>query len=233
MTTSAVPDARLAKSIALLMLLSIVFGGLGESYLPGRIIVSNDPAATALNIAQHPLLFRLGFATYLVEALCDIALAVLFYVLLKPVSRTWALFSVFLGAFSTATYAVAEMFYFGSQLALTNAEYLKAFTPQQLDALALLAMKMSSRIGYSFLGAYGLTTAVRGYLLYRSGYVPRILGALFVIGGAAFIYQSAATILAPQYTSFLVLMPMGVAGIAFMLWLFVKGFAAPRPTSAA
>jgi hypothetical protein len=232
MTSSSMPDPRLAKAIALLMLLSIIFGGLGESYLPGRIIASNDAAATALNITQHPMLFRLGFATYLVEAICDIGLAVLFYILLKPVGRSLALFAAFLGVLSTATYAVSEMFYFGSQLALTNAEYLKAFTPQQLDAIALLSMKMAARIGYSFLCTYGLAAAVRGYLLYRSGYVPRIIGALFMFAGAGFIYQSAATILAPQYTTFFVLLPMALAGIALMLWLVVKGFSTPRPAIA-
>ena len=70
---------RYARPIAVLMLLSMIFGGLGESYLPGRIIVSNDAAATAQNILQHPTIFRLAFATYLVEAICDIGLAVLFY----------------------------------------------------------------------------------------------------------------------------------------------------------
>jgi hypothetical protein len=69
---------RYAKIAGVAMLLSIVFGALGEAYLPGQIIVSGDPAATAANIVNHPTLFRLGFATYLVEGICDIALTLAF-----------------------------------------------------------------------------------------------------------------------------------------------------------
>jgi len=216
---------RYARPIAVLMLLSMVFGGLGESYLPGRIIVSNDAAATAQNILRHPTMFRLAFATYMVEAMCDVGLAVLFYQLLKHTSQTLALFSALLGVLSTATYAVSEMFYLGSQLALTNAEYLKTFTQPQLETLALLAMKMSARIGYTFLCTYGLVTFIRGYLLYTSALVPRGIGALLMLGGVGFIAQSGATILAPQYTSAFLLMPLALGGLLLMLWLFVKGVA--------
>src|SRR5215467_8330367 len=86
---------RYARVIALLILLSAVFGGLGESYVPSKIIVSGDAASTANNIITSPMLFRLGFAAYLVEAVCDVALALLFYVLLRPAGQYLALFFVF------------------------------------------------------------------------------------------------------------------------------------------
>src|SRR6478672_6169445 len=86
---------RYARVAGVAMLFSIVFGGLGEAYLPGRIIVSGDAAATAANVLGHPTLFRLTFAAYLVEGLCDVLLAVVFYILLKPVNRNLALISVF------------------------------------------------------------------------------------------------------------------------------------------
>src|ERR1041385_5983262 len=102
----AEPIQRYARITAVLLLLSVIFGGIGESYIPGRIIVTGDAAATARNIVEHPLLFRAGFATYLVEGICDIALSALFYLLLRPVSRSLALFAAFLGVFSTAMSAV-------------------------------------------------------------------------------------------------------------------------------
>src|SRR5215475_5079352 len=117
------PVQRYARVIALLILLSAVFGGLGESYVPSRIIVSGDAAATATNIAASPMLFRLGFAAYLVEAVCDVALALLFYVLLRPAGRHLALFTAFLGLISTALYAVAEAFYFAPTIMLSGADY--------------------------------------------------------------------------------------------------------------
>jgi len=69
---------RYSRAAGVAMLLSIVFGFLGEAYLPGRILVRGDAAATAANILNHPTLFRLGFATYLVEGICDVALSVFF-----------------------------------------------------------------------------------------------------------------------------------------------------------
>ncbi len=217
------PVQRYARIIALLMLLSVIFGGLGESYIPSKIIVSGNAAATASNIVASPMLFRLGFATYLVEAICDVALAVLFYVLLRPVNRNLALFTAFLGLISTTLYAVAEAFYFAPSIILSGADYLKTFSPEQLNSLSYLSLRLFNKIAGLFLVFYGLGMVVRGYLIYRSGYLPSVLGVLLAIGGAGFILQTVATVLAPQYVSSLLLMPMAVAGLALMIWLFVKG----------
>lgn len=220
------PIQRVARMIGVLILLSAVFGGLGESYIPGKFIVTGDAAATAHNITASPMLFRLGFATYLVEAVCDIALAVLFYRLLRPVSKNLALFTAFLGLFSTALYAVAEAFYFAPTLLLNGGEYLEAFSPDQLNSLAYLSLRLFGRIAGSFLGFYGLASAIRGYLIYRSGYLPRILGVLFMIAGAGFIADNLTIVLA-GYASGYFLMPMGVAGISLMFWLLMKGVNGP------
>ena len=214
---------RYARAAGILILLTIIFGAWGESYVPSKLIVSTDAAATARNIVGSPLLFRTGFAAYLVEAVCDVCLALVFYVLLRPVDRNLALLSAFLGIVSTVTYAFAECFYFAPSLLLSGADYLKTFTPAQLDTLALLSMKLFARIAGIFIGFYGLATMLRGYLIYRSGYLPRILGILFVIGGAAFVVQNLAIVLAPQYASGLLLVLIAPAGIALMLWLLVKG----------
>src|SRR6266571_6166332 len=76
-----------ARIAGVLFLLTIVAGGFGEFYVPSRLIVSGDAAATAKNIHDSGWLFRLGFASYLVEAVCDIALALILYVLLRPVRK--------------------------------------------------------------------------------------------------------------------------------------------------
>src|SRR5262245_47988126 len=106
-TPASAPELpRLARFVGLAMLLSVVFGGLGEGYLPGQIVVRGDAAATAANITAHPILFRMMFATYLIEGFCDIILCVLWYLLLKPVNRTLALVSAFIGAVSMITFAI-------------------------------------------------------------------------------------------------------------------------------
>ena len=214
---------QLSLTIATLMLLSAIFGGLGESYIPGALIASRDAAATAQNVLGHDAMYRFGFAAYMIEALCDVALALLFYQLLRPAGQTLALFTAFLGLVSTATYAMAEGLYLAPGVFLSGQDYLKAFTPEQLNALSLAAFKLSARIGMSFLAMYGLASFLRGWLMYRTGYIPKTIGVLFMFAGAAFIWHSAATIIAPRFTSGYTLATMGIAGIALMMWLFVKG----------
>lgn len=213
----------LSRVIGLLILLSIAAGAFGESYVPSRLIASSDAAATARNVIEHDALFRWGFAIYLAEALCDVALAVLFYALLRPVSKTIALVSAFFGLISAAMYAVAESFYFAPGLLLSGAAYLKAFTPEQIDALVLLSFKLFSRIAGLFLIFYGAGVILRGYLIAQSGFLPKTLGVLFVLGGLGFVVRTATLVLAPSMSSAMLLLPMAVAGIALMLWLLVKG----------
>ena len=214
---------RYARTAGALILVSIVFGTLGELVIPSKIIVSTDAAATARNVTMLQPLFRFGFAAYLVEAACDISLAILFYVLLRPAGRNLALVAAFFGLFSTALYAVAEAFYFAPALILGGGGYLKAFSPEQLNALALLSFKLFERVAAIFIGFYGIATMMRGYLIYRSDYLPRILGLLFIIGGVGFVLQNLAIVLAPRVASPLLLIPMGVAGVPMMLWLLIKG----------
>jgi hypothetical protein len=214
---------RYARAAGVAMLLSIIFGAIGEAYVPGQIIVGGDAAATAANIINHPVLFRVGFATYLVEGICDITLAVLFYVLLRPVNRNLALVSAFFGIASMVLFAVAMSAYFGSSLILSDAAGMAAFTTEQRNALALFSLRISTMIATLFLILYGIATMIRGYLIMRSGYFPKVFGWLFMLGGAGFFLRTATYVLAPAYSSELMLLPIAAAGIPFMLWLLIRG----------
>jgi hypothetical protein len=214
---------RYARAAGVAMLLSIVFGFLGESYLPSRIIVRSDAAATAANILGNPTLFRLTFASYLVEGICDVALGVIFYVILRPVDRNLALLSAFFGIVATVTFAIAESGFFASSVILREAGGMSAFTTAQREALALLSVRIGSMIAALFLCMYGIATMVRGYLIARSGYLPRILGILFFVGGAGFFLRSTLYIVAPSLSSPLMLLPMAIAAIPLMGWLLFRG----------
>src|SRR5436305_4441010 len=109
--TSIQPYARTA---GILMLVTILAGFFGESYVQSKIIIAGDAAATAKNVAMFSSFFRLGFAAYLVEALCDVTLAWLFFILLRPVHPNLALLAAFFGLVSTAVYAVSELFYYSA-----------------------------------------------------------------------------------------------------------------------
>ena len=231
MATDPLTLRRYARAIGVAMLLSILFGTLGEMVLPGRIIVPGDPTATAANLA-HLSLVRMSFATYLVEGICDVALAGLFYILLRDVNRNLALLSACFGLAAMVIYATAQSSFFTASLTVSASSGMAAFSAEQRAALAMLAIRRSEAIATLFLALYGIATMLRGYLLLRSRYLPKLLGALFVLGGAGFFLRTATYLLAPAYSSPLLLLPMALGGIPLMLWLLFRGIAtAPDPSA--
>lgn len=220
------PSGRLqtyARIAGVLFLLSMVAGFFGEAYVPSKIIVLSDAAATAHNIRSAETLYRSGFAAYLVEALCDVTLSLLFYALLKTVDENWALLAALFGLLATSLFAVAELFYFGAGIVLRSADSLRAFTPDQLEGLALLSLKLYVYGSGIFMVFYGVAAMLRGYLIYRSRFLPRALGALLMLAGLGFVAKSFALVLAPAYASNLFMAPMFVAGLALAGWMLVKG----------
>lgn len=213
-----------ARAAGVLFLISIAAGGFGEWYVPSRLVVSADPAATAANFIASDSLFRLGFASYLVEAACDVALSLLMYVLLRPVHREMALLAAFFGLVSTAVYAVAgQLFHFAPSFILAGGDDLGSFSPDQVNGLAFLSLKFSGYGGGLFLVFYGVACIVRGYLIFKSGYLPKLLGVLLALGGLGFVTRNFALVLAPAYASDLLLPPMMIAVLALGLWLLLKG----------
>lgn len=212
---------RYARVAGVLFLISLVAGGIGEAYVPSKLVVSGDAAATVANIANHELLYRIGFATFLMESFCDVALALIFYALLRPVNRQLSLLAAFFGLMATATFAFAEAFYFAPTI--MNAEYLKSFSTDQLNALVLLSLKFYSYAGMIFTGYYGIEWLVRACLIWKSTFLPKFLGVLMGIGGLAFVLRNFLMILAPQYASDVFLMLMFPGALAMTVWLLVKG----------
>src|SRR5262245_56711947 len=123
----------IARLSGLLILISIAAGGYGEAYVPGMVTVPSDAAATAKNILAMGWMYRVGFAAYIVEALCDATLSALFYLLLKPAGRELALVVLVFRIISTAAFAAAAIFYYAPVYILNGAKYLTAFSPEQID----------------------------------------------------------------------------------------------------
>lgn len=219
----ATPVQTYARVAGVLFLLSLVAGGFGEWYVPSQLMVPGDAAATAKNIMASDTLFRMGFAGYLVEATCDVALTLILYVLLAPVGKNLALLAAFFRLVATAVFGFAELFYFAPSLILGGADYLKAFSPDQLNTLALLSLKMYGYGGGLFMVLYGVPSMVLGYLIYRSGYLPKGLGALLALGGAGFVIRNFALVLAPAFASSALLLPAMISAPVLGLWLLVWG----------
>lgn len=212
-----------ARVAGVVFLLSFVGGGFGEAYAPAQLIVAGNAAATAHNLVANDLLFRLGFVGYLLEAFTDVALTFLLYVLLRPVHANLAFLVVLFRIMATATFFVGEVFYFAPSLILHGDGYLKTFSPEQLQSLALLSLNVYGYTGGISAMFYGIASIVLGYLMWRSGYLPRVLGALWVFGGFSFVVNAVVLVLAPASTSPLLMVPQVLASLCLGLWLLIRG----------
>lgn len=213
-----------ARAAGLLTFVSLVAGGFGEAYAPAKLIASADAVATARNITTSGEFFRLSFLAYLVEAVSDVTLVLIFYVLLKPVSGGIALLATFFGLIGTTLFAVSEMFYFAAPtLLLSGAEYLRPFSQEQLNAATLFSVKFFGLSSAMFTLLYGVSWILRGYLIIRSTYLPGLIGSLLVVGGAAFAARNVALILAPAYPSGSLLLGIVPGLLLLGLWLLVRG----------
>ena len=210
-----------ARITGVLYLLTMVTGIFAQGFISGRLVVEGDAAATATNILTHRGLFELGFTVYLIEMACQIAITALFYDLLKPAGRSVSLVAAFLGLAGCVIKTFGRLFYIAPLFVLGGASYLSVFSPEQLQAQALLFLKVNDRgagIALAFFGFYALLT---GYLIIRSTFLPRILGVVSVVAGVGWL-----TFLYPPlgYRLFPYIAPFGLLGaLALILWLLVVG----------
>src|SRR3989442_10495235 len=210
-----------ARITGVLYLLTILTGIFAQGFVSGRLVVDGDAAATATNILTHRGFFQLGFTVYLIEMACQIAITALFYDLLKPAGRSVSLVAAFLGLAGCVIKTLSRLFYIAPLFILGGAHYLSVFSTEQLQALALLFLKVNDHgaaIALVFFGFYALLT---GYLIIRSTFLPRILDVLTILGGLAwmsFLYQPLGYRLFPYISA------LGILGAAsLILWLLVFG----------
>jgi len=182
--TSPRLKARIAGAFSLLTILTGIFA---QGFVSDRLVVDGDAAATAANILAHRGLFQWGYAVFLIEMACNIAMTALFYDLLKPAGRSVSLLAAFLGFAGCVIKTFSRVFFIVPLFILGGAHYLSAFSAEQLQALALLFLKVNDRgagMALVFFGFYALLT---GYLIVRSTFLPRILGVLAMLGGLGWL----------------------------------------------
>ena len=216
-----------ARTGGALYLLVIAAGLAGELLIRDRLVVAGDAEATLANIRSFELLWRLGIAGNLLHLACSVALAVVFYVLLRPVNRDLALMAVLFNVVAVAVEAVSKLFLLPSLFVLGKASYLQSFTPEQLHALAYLSNRSHSHGFNASLIFFGCECLLIGYLVFRSRFLPRALGVLMLAAGAAYLANSFALLLTPALASIVLLVPAFVAELSLALWLFVRGVDLP------
>ena len=218
-----------ARIIGVLYLLTILTGVFAAGFVSRRLVVDGDAAATATNILAHRGLFQLAFTVYLIEMACQIATAALFYVLLRPVSKSVALSAAFLELTGCVIKTFARVFFIVPLFVLGGANssapdgvsVLSGFSTQQLQALALLLLKVNDQGAAMALAFFGFSTVLNGYLIFRSTFLPRFLGVLGMISGLGWL-----TFLYPPlgYRAFLFAALIALLSSAVTIfWLLVFG----------
>lgn len=215
-----------ARTGGFLYLIVIVAGLFAEAFVRSNLVVGHDAAATARNILASESLFRFGLSVELFGLACDAAIAVILYELLRPVHRGLALLAAFLRIANGAIFGLTAVCQVAALRLLEGGDTLGSFTTDQLQELALLAMKLHGD-GYAIaLVFFGFSLVALGYLLVRSGYFPRWLGVLACIAGLGYVINSFVRFLAPGIAAQLgpaLLLPGFVAEVSLCLWLIVKG----------
>jgi hypothetical protein len=223
----ASPHTR-ARLTGVVYLLFFATAGLGAVVAPGISGpgATGDAAATANNMLAHESSFRVGWALNLISTGFYVALMALFYQLFRPVSKTVALLAAFFGLVGCAVTAVGSLFQLAPLLVLKGSPYLSVFDPKQLQALALLLLNLSVQVGYIAIFFFGVFQLALGYLIFRSTFLPRVVGALIALAGLGWL-----TFLSPPLANQL-LVPLEVLGFVaealLMLWLLVMGVNSQR-----
>ncbi|MFX0114498.1 MAG: DUF4386 domain-containing protein [Candidatus Hodarchaeota archaeon] len=223
--------ARIAGIAFLIMTIAAIFA---YFFVLSNFIVPDDATKTADNIMDSELLFRLAIASWVIVLTMDVVVAWALYVILKPVNKSLALLAAWFRLMMTAMNGAILVFLFIALLLLSGDDYLTIFDSEELHALALLflnAFRYGFAIGYVFLGVHLL---ILGYLVYQSGYLPRIVGVLLIVAAFGYLLGSFGTFLLPpdqaEIIDLVVTVPNAIGEISLFLWLLVKGGKIEYPT---
>ena len=211
-------------------LITIIMGVFAEVFVRGALVVSDDATATATNILAHEPLYRFGLSADLIMLACYIAVTGIFYDLFKPVARNLSLLAAFFSLVGIAVLAANSLNHLAPLVLLGGGNFSHGLETNQLQALALISLKMHAR-GYNISGVFfGIYMLVVGYLILRSGFLPRMLGVLMAVGGLSYLIDSFATFLLPTLVARLpdVGMLGGIAELAVSLWLLAVGVNVPK-----
>lgn len=217
----------MARLAGFLYLLTIPLGVFALLVVPSRLIVPGDATATASNVVVAEPLFRLGIASALLGQVIGVMYVLILYRLFKPVHQPMAVLMVVFSLLGIPMTMLNELSQLAALELLSGVEYLSVFTAEQLQSLALFFLGLHE-IGLSIAAIFwGLWLFPLGYLVFKSGFLPRILGVLLVMAGSGYLIDSFAFLLFPAINLEIGLVT-GWGELIFLLWLLVKGVNAER-----
>lgn len=221
-----------ARVAGFLYVLLALIAPIGLIYVPGKLIVARDAAATAANLRDSGWLLRLGIASELIHQVIGLFLVLALYRLFKGVDEGLARqLVIFGGVVSVPIMFVNVLNDIAALILVSGADFLSVFDPRQLDALACLFVRLHSQ-GITVASVFwGLWLFPFGLLVIRSGFIPRAFGFLLMTAGAAYLASAFATLIVPHYASLVakVALPLEVAELPIIFWLVIWGTRPRRP----
>jgi hypothetical protein len=219
---SKLSPQTLSRQAGILYLLMGFVGALSIVYIPSILIVYGDAATTAKNILDSEGLFRVGILGRLLTQVIQIFLVLALYKLLKPVNKNQAVLMLILILVAVPIAILAELNQFAALILLNNTNYGSFFSSEQIEALASLFINLNQHgivLAHIF---WGLWLFPMGYLVFKSRFIPKLIGILLMIGCFGYLIDFSLFILAPhiemtisQYTF--------IGELVLPLWLLIKG----------
>jgi hypothetical protein len=235
MVTPAIMNTpkKTARIAGLLYLAHFVTFFLADNGVHSTAVGSIDVAAMAQDIVASEELFRIGFISYLLTALFFLLAAWALYVLLKPVNKDLALLFLLLNLGGVAIWCISLLGELAALLLLSGADYLEVFQTDQLQALAMLSLNLYQNGFMIAQLLLNLWLFPLGYLVIKSGFLPRVLGILLIIDGFAMLIWFFQFFFFPDYeaVSYLSLAASFIAEGLFCLWLIIKGVKNQKPAA--
>jgi hypothetical protein len=219
---------RTARVVALAYALMCFTGAFELMYVPKNIVVRGDAAATAVKLVASEFLVRLSLVSGLVSGASAIVFALLLYRLMKRVNQGHALLTAILLVAQVPITFLNLLNVIAALIVAQGGPLLSAFSKAQLDALAMLFLQLFSHGNLAAEIFMGLWLFPFGLLVYRSGFMPRIMGVLLIIGGFAYVIHSLAFFLVlpgrlNAVYQVVTLVAQAAAEAPVVLWLLIKG----------
>lgn len=220
---------RYARTIGLLYLLLVPAAVFDLMYVPGKLIVKNNPAETAANLLTHEMLLRVDLVVGLLSSVVFALVAIGLYRMLKSVQPGHALTMLIIVLISITQSFVGHLLWTGALELSRGADFLAAIDQTQRHAIAMLCLQINTLGTYYSEMFWGLWLLPLGMLVYRSGFLPRFIGIWLLLNGSAYVLISLTGLLAPDYagTFFSIATPALFGELALTLWLLIAGVRMP------
>lgn len=216
------PIQKTARTAGFLYMLLIPIGIFGMLYVPNTLFVEGDVAATANNIMANETLYRLSIMSALLTQVVQIVVVLFLYKVLKPAGKNFAMLMVIFILVAVPIAMLNELNQFAVLILLNGAEYLTAFTGDQIHALVGLFLELRHSGIFIAQIFWGLWLFPMGYLVFKSGFLPKIIGILLVVACFGYLIDFFVFFFMPDFDiTFSEFTFLGELLITF--WLLIKG----------